>query len=460
MIQADRRKHFTWSLSDLVVVDHKALKAAPQRFHDRTNAYQDRLKGLMQDFFDQGTPTSDTDLDARLANLKANYLTLANSGLSAAFSVGIDHASNGNAKTGTALGQRKLQDIKDKSHDYFDGLLADLASAAKMQMGTKAMGWKHEFSSDDERKAAFANMEAGGTYDPAKGSGRASGGHDNPAKPYQSSGQGTVSQGEELGTGGGSAYPSTPTVVNSQYLERKVGDKPASEAQRAYLQRLVADNQTKANQEMQDMKSNSDAYRRSFNTRLDQSDLEMAHGVANSMSVPHDISSDEAGSLIDKLKEPGTALSRSLGIATHISKTYSLRSQGKPVAREHTSSLAFRGSVNYMKDFIAKSAKERGSKAFGDLASNFVNRIGQYAGHFWNAIQEGLGDYFRQTGDDETVERHLDPESNHCGTCPGKEGTYDSWQAMVDAVGVPGDLSDECGSGCRCFVTRGVEVLT
>ena len=214
----------------------KAAKPDVSRLHARTNAYQDRLKGIMQDFFDAGAPTSEADLDARLADLKANYLTLANSGLSAAFNVGIDHASKGAQNTGSALGNRKLKAIKDKSHGYFDGMLSDL------------------------------------------------------------------------------------------------------------------------------------------------------------------------------------------------------------------------------KDAVQSNTKEVGSKAFSDLAKGFVNRIGQYAGHFWNAIHQGIGDYLRQTGDNQEVERHLDPEAEHCATCPDKAGVYDSWEDMANSVGVPGDGSDDCGSNCRCTVSWGIDV--
>jgi len=216
----------------------KAASKQPDvtRFHARTNAYQDRLKGLMQDFFDGGTPSSESDLDSRLAELRANYLTLANSGLSAAFNTGLDHGSGGNSPGASALGKRKLQLIKNKSNDYFDGMLDDLKSA------------------------------------------------------------------------------------------------------------------------------------------------------------------------------------------------------------------------------VLSNTKEVGNKAFSDLAAGFVNRIGQYAGHFWESLWQGVGDFFRQDGDNQQVERHLDPTAEHCATCPDKAGVYDSWEDMANSVGVPGDGSDDCGSNCRCTVSWGMDV--
>ena len=89
------------------------------------------------------------------------------------------------------------------------------------------------------------------------------------------------------------------------------------------------------------------------------------------------------------------------------------------------------------------------------LASGFINRIGLYAGWAWNAIMQGLGDVLGQ--DNTEVERHLDPSAEHCETCPDKAGVYKSWDDMVAQSGVPGDLSDDCGSRCRCYCTGAIQ---
>lgn len=76
-------------------------------------------------------------------------------------------------------------------------------------------------------------------------------------------------------------------------------------------------------------------------------------------------------------------------------------------------------------------------------------RFLMYAGAMWNAIWEGLRD---KTPDTIRVRRVLEPGAAHCETCPDKEREYNSFQAMVDEVGLPGDGSDDCLTNCRCYL--------
>lgn len=80
--------------------------------------------------------------------------------------------------------------------------------------------------------------------------------------------------------------------------------------------------------------------------------------------------------------------------------------------------------------------------------SPFVDRIGLYAGSFWTSIWEGQRD---ATPTAYRVRRVLQQGAQHCATCPGKEGTYDSYDDMIaQCGGLPGDGSDDCMSNCRC----------
>jgi hypothetical protein len=76
----------------------------------------------------------------------------------------------------------------------------------------------------------------------------------------------------------------------------------------------------------------------------------------------------------------------------------------------------------------------------------FVSRLGMYAGSYWESIWQGNRD---ATPASTRVRRVLNG-SNHCATCPDKEGDYESYDAMVAEAGMPGDGSDDCLSNCRC----------
>ena len=82
----------------------------------------------------------------------------------------------------------------------------------------------------------------------------------------------------------------------------------------------------------------------------------------------------------------------------------------------------------------------------------FTGRVASYAGGFWNAIFNGIGDAIAEdpNGDNLKVERVLDDNAKHCNTCPDKAGIYENWDDMVARAGIPGDGSDTCYANCRC----------
>ena len=96
-----------------------------------------------------------------------------------------------------------------------------------------------------------------------------------------------------------------------------------------------------------------------------------------------------------------------------------------------------------------------GTVAISGVFSVFLGRVASYAGTFFNAIFQGVGDALRQEPnyDSRRVERVLDPGAQHCSTCPGKAKIYDNWETMISQAGLPGDGSDQCHSNCRCIIT-------
>ena len=111
-------------------------------------------------------------------------------------------------------------------------------------------------------------------------------------------------------------------------------------------------------------------------------------------------------------------------------------------------------SVDYFKDSFlpALTAVSLVGLAADDIRaalSPFVSRIGLYSGSFWASIWQGQRD---ATPADVRVKRILHG-SDHCDTCPGKEGVYDSYDDMVSQCGgVPGDGSDTCLGNCLCTI--------
>ena len=93
----------------------------------------------------------------------------------------------------------------------------------------------------------------------------------------------------------------------------------------------------------------------------------------------------------------------------------------------------------------------------GDSMSGLVNRLGLYTSTYWTSIWIGLEDMLSQDVmaalQPRKVRRVLDSQAAHCNTCPPKAGIYDSFATMISFTqGLPGDLSDECGSNCRCWI--------
>lgn len=103
-------------------------------------------------------------------------------------------------------------------------------------------------------------------------------------------------------------------------------------------------------------------------------------------------------------------------------------------------------------DDLRTAALSADADTFDDLADGFTNRFGMGDGAYWNAIWQGNADNLRQQGGALRVQRVLDPDAAHCATCPPKEGIYDDFETMASTVGVPGDWSDDCKSGCRCSI--------
>lgn len=91
--------------------------------------------------------------------------------------------------------------------------------------------------------------------------------------------------------------------------------------------------------------------------------------------------------------------------------------------------------------------------------SPISSRISLYTQPYWSLIWEGLGAFARQLtheGRNYTITWNLDDIAAHCTTCPPKSRTYQSYQDLIlFCGGVPGSLqaSDECGPGCRCYLT-------
>ena len=93
-------------------------------------------------------------------------------------------------------------------------------------------------------------------------------------------------------------------------------------------------------------------------------------------------------------------------------------------------------------------------------AAAWETRVGLYAGTYWTAIWEGVGEALRDRLDLETVpvRRLLDPGAQHCNTCPGKALEYGSWNEMLGFTGgLPADGSDDCHSNCRCQIELFIE---
>lgn len=76
-------------------------------------------------------------------------------------------------------------------------------------------------------------------------------------------------------------------------------------------------------------------------------------------------------------------------------------------------------------------------------------RFLMYAGAMWNAIWAGL---FDSTPKTRRVRRVMEIGAHHCATCPDKERIYESFDIMVQEVGLPGDGSDDCLTNCRCTI--------
>lgn len=111
-------------------------------------------------------------------------------------------------------------------------------------------------------------------------------------------------------------------------------------------------------------------------------------------------------------------------------------------------------SHDYFKDsfLVALGAVSLAGLAADEIKATlepFVSRLGQYSGAYWESMWQGQRD---ATPSAARVKRVLNAGAKHCDTCPGKAGTYASYDDMVAQSGVPGDGSDDCLSNCRCTI--------
>lgn len=128
--------------------------------------------------------------------------------------------------------------------------------------------------------------------------------------------------------------------------------------------------------------------------------------------------------------------------------------------------LALASNLAYLRNSYAPALKrkindliDRGlpfDDAVVEAQNPMMSRIALYAGSAWVLMQVGkAASMERKFGttalNDVPVRRLLDAKAEHCGTCPGKAGEYESWNEMLMFCGgLPADGSDECHSNCRC----------
>jgi uncharacterized membrane protein YgcG len=166
------------------------------------------------------------------------------------------------------------------------------------------------------------------------------------------------------------------------------------------------------------------------------------------------VTGDELQELLDNLEDDYIELMR-----TELTAAFGIGLAGaKPtkagIARlkeiGQTSADYFRD--NFIPDLEAAADNWYAANSTGEKGlDSFLSRIRLYAGSFWESIWHGIGDRIPSDGKKALkVQRVLDPAASHCPTCPPKAKIYDSYNAMVDEAGVPGDGSDDCKTNCRC----------
>lgn len=107
-------------------------------------------------------------------------------------------------------------------------------------------------------------------------------------------------------------------------------------------------------------------------------------------------------------------------------------------------------SLGYFVDSFLPDFQNAVAAAGAAMAADaFLSRLEMYAGAYWQSLWLGASQRDGYTG---RVRRVLDPGAKHCMTCPPKAGVYDSYDDMVNEVGLPGDGDDDCVGNCRCTV--------
>lgn len=115
-------------------------------------------------------------------------------------------------------------------------------------------------------------------------------------------------------------------------------------------------------------------------------------------------------------------------------------------------------------DVVAKL--QRGITEGADLvavADSLVPRVSFYAGNLWVCIQRLVGDFAAQAQQRDDLVYPcrwvLDPQAQHCDSCPQFAGDYPSYEAMLQATNqcVPGyffgsPYKKSCWLNCRCHL--------
>jgi len=465
--------------------------AAPPQFHAATNAYQSKLKALMTAFFADGQPATEADLDARLVKLIHDYLSTANAGLAQAYNTGRQHADPTGKTSQSAKGQTALNAIKKKSHSYFDGLIGDLKTAVLKTMKTSSS--KAAFVSDAERRAAFAHMiDDPGTkrldhvaqlskMKPSEFSNAAESGKSKVLNAAMSQGLLGYNNQGEIAAKPAAIKENARAILESQ-------DTTYPRAERVAMEAGTDKNGNPLSQDKGERLINEKyanhaaaviavAKREKVWASLTHHERDTLTEIAKGNYLDRTYGRYASGDS-GKIQHAANQNRRS-GVDTRSMMTRMndraefMHTTGGMSSKEATDEKAIGNPLNWIRNRL-KPADENDAPDYEDapaeditdytepedaaadgdfaaLADGFINRIGQYAGHFWNAIQEGLGSIFNQQ--DMTVTRNLDEAADHCATCPDKAGDYKSWDAMVNAVGVPGDGSDDCLGNCRCYVS-------
>ena len=108
-------------------------------------------------------------------------------------------------------------------------------------------------------------------------------------------------------------------------------------------------------------------------------------------------------------------------------------------------------------DILGAMEAGGGAAALAGLMKGATARVGSYAGQFWKAYNESVGEASQEAGADGQPKRIrwvLDAQADHCKDCIEFGDTdYDSYQDLLDTTGGVTPASGvECGANCRCHL--------